>query len=164
VRTAYVRRLGTSPDGQAIVLVPTTDRVGAAGGASSSGDALCLWVQDRAAGGQRMCGTLADLRAGKLTLRYGAVPDGASEQELARRRAESGGGSGVHHVGEGAGTDHLLVVGLAPDGAARVRLASRSADVTVAVTGSVFRTELSGAQSRFRTVTFLAADGSPLPR
>ncbi len=66
IRTAYVRLLGTRPDGRGYVLIPVASWQGIR-------DALCLWDQDVEGGGQS-CFSTEQIRDGRATMLAIAIP------------------------------------------------------------------------------------------
>lgn len=160
IQTNGVRRVGTGSDRSAIVLIPMAKKRAAPADADRT-RSLCLWKQDPVEAGGMSCQSIDDVPAQGVMLF--TVEEGKLPAVLERRRrkifretARKGGGA-VRVPGELMPVGTAQVVGLVPDGVARVRVGPPGRQRIAIVNQNLYQLQIS--ERDVRDIAWLGQDG-----
>jgi hypothetical protein len=135
VRTAYVRQLGSQPNGSGFILIPVQSYQAPDASGSTIVNALCIFGRDRDGGGLG-CYSMQQVLEGRA---IGSVVQPAPVQTPATTGAQS---SGSHFTRERISLTRGFSYGLVPDGVTSVTITNRQGTITVPVRENFFAAPL----------------------
>jgi hypothetical protein len=150
VRTAYVRQLGSQPNGGGFILIPVQSYQAPDASGSTIANALCIFARDRDGGGLG-CYSMQQILEGHAV---GSLVQPGPAETAATASPQP---SGSHFTRERVSLTQGFTYGLVPDGVASVTITNQQGTVTVPTHENFFQASLPAAHGpdarRLRTST-----------